>query len=116
MDPTVERVLFSRMLTADYVVVGAGSAGCAVARRLAESGASVVVLEAGKREDKGALKSLLDIPGGVSVLLSSPQLKKLVDWGYQSAPQPSASDRVIPMTRGKVVGGSSSINGMLFVR
>ncbi len=104
------------MVTADYVVVGAGSAGCAVARRLAESGASVVVLEAGKREDKGALKSLLDVPGGVSVLLSTPQLKKLVDWGYKSVPQTSALDRVIPMTRGKLVGGSSSINGMLFVR
>ena len=104
------------MVTADYVVVGAGSAGCAVARRLAESGASVVVLEAGKREDKGALKSLLDVPGGVSVLLSTPQLKKLVDWGYKSVPQTSALDRVIPMTRGKVVGGSSSVNGMLFVR
>lgn len=104
------------MVTADYVVVGAGSAGCAVARRLAESGVDVVLLEAGKREDKGALKSLLDIPGGVSVLLSTPQLKKLVDWGYKSVPQAGALDREIPMTRGKLVGGSSSVNGMLFVR
>lgn len=104
------------MVAADYVVVGAGSAGCATARRLAESGASVVLLEAGKREDKGPLKSLIDIPGGVSVLLSTPQLKKYFDWNYKSVPQPDAFGRVMPMPRGKVVGGSSSINGMLFVR
>jgi choline dehydrogenase-like flavoprotein len=87
-----------------------------MARRLAESGASVVLLEAGKREDKGPLKSLLDVPGGVSVLLSTPALKRYVDWGYKSVPQASALDRVIPLTRGKVVGGSSSVNGMIFVR
>uniref|UniRef100_UPI001601C0E2 GMC family oxidoreductase n=1 Tax=Nocardioides stalactiti TaxID=2755356 RepID=UPI001601C0E2 len=103
-------------MRADYVVVGAGSAGCAVARRLAESGASVIVLEAGGPETSRAVRSLIEIPGAVAVLLASPQLKKLVDWGYKSVPQASALDRVIPMTRGKVVGGSSSINGMLFVR
>ncbi|KAA1421927.1 FAD-binding protein [Nocardioides humilatus] len=104
------------MVTSDYVVVGAGSAGCAVARRLAESGASVTLVEAGKREDGRGVKSLVDIPGAVSVLLSTPQLKKLVDWGYKSVPQAAALDRVIPMTRGKLVGGSSSVNGMLWVR
>jgi choline dehydrogenase-like flavoprotein len=104
------------VVSADYVIVGAGSAGCATARRLAESGASVLLLEAGKREDKGLLKSLLDLPGGVSVLLSTPELKKYVDWGYKSVPQTGAWGRTIPMTRGKVVGGSSSVNGMLFVR
>jgi choline dehydrogenase-like flavoprotein len=104
------------VVTADYVVVGAGSAGCAAARRLAESGTSVVLLEAGKREDKGPLKSLLDVPGGVSVLLSTPQLKRFVDWGYKSVPQTAAWGRTIPMTRGRLVGGSSSVNGMLFVR
>jgi len=105
-----------QVVTVDYAIVGAGSAGCAVARRLAESGASVMLLEAGKREDKGPLKSLLDIPGGVSVLLSTPELKRHVDWGYKSVPQTSAWDRTIPLTRGKVVGGSSSVNGMIFVR
>ena len=50
------------MTQADYVVVGAGSAGCAVARRLAESGASVVLLEAGKRDDKGLAKMLFQTP------------------------------------------------------
>lgn len=104
------------MVSADYVIVGAGSAGCAAGRRLAESGASVLILEAGKREDSGPLKSLLDIPGGISVLLATPQLKRYVDWGYKSVPQTSAWGRTIPLTRGKVVGGSSSVNGMIFVR
>ena len=103
-------------MRADYVVVGAGSAGCAIARRLAESGASVVVAEAGGSESRASVRNLIDIPGAVAVLLATPQLKRLVDWGYKSVPQRHASGRTIPMTRGKVVGGSSSINGMLFVR
>ena len=104
------------MTSADYVVVGAGSAGCAVARRLAESGASVVLVEAGGRDDKGLAKMLFQTPGALSVMHSTPQLKKLFDWGYKSTPQKHAWDRVIPMTRGRVLGGSSSVNGMLFVR
>ncbi len=104
------------MTEADYIVVGAGSAGCAVARRLAESGASVVLVEAGPADNKGALKSLYRIPGAVSVLHSTPELKKYFDWGYKSVPQADAWDREIPQTRGKVLGGSSSVNGMLFVR
>ena len=104
------------MTQADYVVVGAGSAGCAVARRLAESGASVVLVEAGGNDDKGLAKMLFQTPGAISVMHSTPQLKKLFDWGYKSTPQKHAWDRTIPMTRGKVLGGSSSINGMLFVR
>lgn len=104
------------MSQADYVVVGAGSAGCAVARRLAESGSSVVLVEAGGRDDRGPLKSLLSVPGAVSALMSTPQLKKNFDWGYKSVPQDNAWQRVIPQTRGRVLGGSSSVNGMLFVR
>ncbi|MFE3442728.1 GMC family oxidoreductase [Nocardia sp. NPDC059180] len=104
------------MAEADYVVVGAGSAGCAVARRLAESGASVVLLEAGGADNKGIAKMLFQIPGAVSVMHSTPQLKKLFDWGSTSTPQRNALDRRIPMTRGRVLGGSSSVNGMLFVR
>ncbi|WP_300677686.1 GMC family oxidoreductase N-terminal domain-containing protein [Nocardioides sp.] len=103
-------------MQADYVVVGAGSAGAATARRLADSGASVIVIEAGGSDARIGVKNLLEIPGAVAVMLSTPQLKKLVDWGYKSVPQAAAQDRVIPMTRGKVVGGSSSINGMLWVR
>ncbi|GAA1880236.1 GMC family oxidoreductase [Actinomadura bangladeshensis] len=104
------------MVRADYVVVGAGSAGCAVARRLAESGASVAVLEAGRRDTARGVKNLLEIPGAVAVLMSTPQLKRLVDWGFKSVPQTAAWGRVIPQVRGRVLGGSSSVNGMLFVR
>jgi choline dehydrogenase-like flavoprotein len=104
------------MVTADYVVVGAGSAGCAAARRLAESGASVAVIEAGGPDTAMSVKSLLELPGAIAALHSTPQLKKLVDWGYKSVPQTNAWGRTIPMTRGKVLGGSSSVNGMLFVR
>ncbi|RZL73427.1 MAG: FAD-dependent oxidoreductase, partial [Rhodococcus sp. (in: high G+C Gram-positive bacteria)] len=75
------------MTEADYVVVGAGSAGCAVARRLAESGASVVLLEAGGADNKGWAKMLFQIPGAINVMHSTPQLKKLFDWGYKSTPQ-----------------------------
>ncbi|MER7013141.1 FAD-dependent oxidoreductase [Saccharopolyspora sp. NPDC000359] len=104
------------MAEADYVVVGAGSAGCAVARRLAERGSSVVLVEAGPRDDRGPLKNLLRIPGAIAVVHSTPQLKKFFDWGYKSVPQEHAAHRTIPQTRGKVLGGSSSVNGMLFVR
>src|SRR5690349_12930146 len=114
--PELEHVIVSAMVQADYVVVGAGSAGCAAARRLAESGASVVLLEAGGDDTKGLAKLLFQIPGAVAIMHSTPQLKKYFDWGYKSVPQESAWDRQVPQTRGKVLGGSSSVNGMLFVR
>ncbi|WP_245900625.1 GMC family oxidoreductase [Prauserella shujinwangii] len=100
------------MSSADYVVVGAGSAGCAVAGRLAEAGASVVLVEAGGPDRT----RLVRVPGMISMVHTLPQLKKRLDWGYYSVPQKHALDRRIPQTRGKVMGGSSSINGMLFVR
>ena len=97
----------------DYVIVGAGSAGCIVASRLAEDGDTrVLLLEAG-----GTDKSrFCEIPGMVSVIHAVPQVKKRFDWGYYTVPQEHAAGRRIPSTRGKVLGGSSSINGMLFVR
>lgn len=98
---------------ADYVVVGAGSAGAATAARLARSGASVILLEAGKRDDKNYLVTK---PGMIGPMHSVPQIQSTVDWGYRTVPQKSALNRRIPQTRGKVVGGSSSVNGLLWVR
>jgi choline dehydrogenase len=97
---------------ADYVVVGSGSSGAAIASRLAESGASVIVLEAGKTDEKLLVKK----PGLVGPMHAVPQLKKPLDWGYYSVPQKHLLDRRMPVPRGKVVGGSSSINGMVYVR
>jgi len=96
----------------DYVVVGAGSAGCLLAARLAEAGAEVLLLEAGASDRT----RFCEIPGMVSVIHTVPQVKKRFDWGYYTVPQKHALDRRIPAVRGKVLGGSSSINGMLFVR
>ena len=97
---------------ADYVVVGAGSAGSAVASRLAASGASVILLEAGKRDTS----ILVTKPGMIGPMHAEPKIKKTVDWGYYTTPQKHMNNRVIPQTRGKVVGGSSSVNGLLWVR
>ena len=97
---------------ADYVVVGSGSSGAAIAGRLAESGASVIVLEAGKSDEKFLTKK----PGMIGPMHAVPEIKKTVDWGYYSVPQKHLLDRKMPVPRGKVVGGSSSINGMVYVR
>ncbi|MCD4533842.1 GMC family oxidoreductase N-terminal domain-containing protein [Nocardioides sp. cx-169] len=97
---------------ADYVVVGSGSSGAAIAGRLAQSGASVIVLEAGKSDEQYLVKK----PGMIGPMHSVPQIKARVDWGYYSTPQKHLLDRTMPVPRGKVVGGSSSINGMVYVR
>lgn len=97
---------------ADYVVVGSGSSGAAIAGRLAESGASVIVLEAGRTDEKLLVKK----PGLVGPMHAVPQLKKPFDWGFYTVPQKHVLDRRMPVPRGKVVGGSSSINGMVYVR
>jgi choline dehydrogenase-like flavoprotein len=97
---------------ADYIVVGAGSAGCIIASRLAERGARVLLLEAGRADGSRFLR----IPGMVSIVHMIPQVKKKFDWGFYTVPQKHALGRKIPTVRGKVLGGSSSINGLLFVR
>ncbi|MEV8321073.1 GMC family oxidoreductase N-terminal domain-containing protein [Streptomyces sp. NPDC059900] len=99
---------------ADYIVVGAGSAGCIVARRLADTGASVILVEAGA--DRLDRSRVIRVPGMISIMHSVPQVKKRFDWGYYTTPQEHAGGRRIPVTRGKLLGGSSAINGMLFVR
>ncbi|MDC0738601.1 choline dehydrogenase [Cognatishimia sp. SS12] len=95
-------------MIADYVVVGAGSAGCALTYRLAEAGHSVLVLEHGGT-DAGPL---IQMPGA----LSFPMNMRRYDWGYHTQPEPHLGGRQLVTPRGKVVGGSSSINGMVYVR
>ncbi|MEE4345356.1 MAG: choline dehydrogenase [Paracoccaceae bacterium] len=95
-------------MEADFVIVGAGSAGCAMAYRLAEAGSSVLVIEHGGT-DAGPF---IQMPAA----LSYPMNMKRYDWGYQSEPEPHLSNRRLAVPRGKVIGGSSSINGMVYVR
>ena len=95
-------------MEADYVIVGAGSAGCAMAYRLAEAGRSVLVVEHGGT-DAGPF---IQMPGA----LSYPMNMKRYDWGYSSEPEPHLGGRKMACPRGKVIGGSSSINGMVYVR
>ena len=97
---------------AEYVVVGGGSAGCAVAGRLADAGKSVILIEAG-----GSDKSIMfRRPGMITMIHSEPKLKAKFDWGFYNAPQEHVNGRSIPATRGRVMGGSGSVNGMIFVR
>ena len=95
-------------MEADFVVVGAGSAGCAMAYRLAEAGVSVLVVEHGGT-DAGPL---IQMPGA----LSFPMNMSRYDWGYRTEPEPHLGGRRLACPRGKVIGGSSSINGMVYVR
>ena len=95
-------------MEADFVIVGAGSAGCAMAYRLAEAGASVLVIEHGG-SDAGPF---IQMPAA----LSYPMNMRRYDWGYRSEPEPNLNNRRLAVPRGKVIGGSSSINGMVYVR
>jgi choline dehydrogenase len=95
-------------MQADYVIVGAGSAGCAIAYRLSAAGKRVIVIEEGGT-DAGPL---IQMPGA----LSYPMNMKRYDWGYMSEPEPHLDGRQLVTPRGRVRGGSSSINGMVYVR
>jgi choline dehydrogenase len=95
-------------MTSDYVIVGAGSAGCAMAFRLAEAGRSVTIIEHGG-SDAGPF---IQMPAA----LSYPMNMGLYDWGFATEPEPHLGGRRLVTPRGKVIGGSSSINGMVYVR
>ena len=95
----------------DYVIVGGGSAGCALANRLSEDGSiNVLVLEAGRPDY--IWDAFIHMPAGFSFPLGS----RFYDWMYQSEPEAGLGGRKVYHARGKVLGGSSSINGMIFQR
>lgn len=95
-------------MNADYVIIGAGSAGCAIAYRLAEAGKQVLIIEHGGT-DAGPF---IQMPAA----LSYPMNMKMYDWGMSTEPEPHLDGRSLVTPRGKVIGGSSSINGMVYVR
>ncbi|MDP5217905.1 choline dehydrogenase [Ruegeria sp. 2205SS24-7] len=95
-------------MEADFVIVGAGSAGCAMAYRLSEAGSSVLVIEHGGSD----IGPFIQMPAA----LSYPMNMSRYDWGFNSEPEPHLNNRRLVVPRGKVIGGSSSINGMVYVR
>lgn len=95
-------------MQADYVIIGAGSAGAALTYRLTEAGHKVIVIEHGGTD----VGPFIQMPGA----LSYPMNMSRYDWGFQSEPEEHLNNRRLATPRGKVIGGSSSINGMIFVR
>ena len=92
----------------DYIIIGAGSAGCVLANRLSENPKNkVLLIEAGGRDSN----PWIHIPVGYYKTMHNPQ----VDWCYKTEPDETMANRSIPYPRGKTLGGSSSINGLLYI-
>lgn len=99
----------SRLAEYDYVIVGAGSAGCVLAHRLTETeGVSVLLLEAGGRD----LNPFIHMPAGLAKLVSNQR----INWGFMTEPEAALDGRRMYWPRGRVLGGSSSINAMCYIR
>ena len=92
----------------DFIVVGAGASGCVITRRLIDAGYSVTLIEAG---DLRYRDSNIDNVGGFTNLWGS-----RADWAYKTTPQEGLNNRPITINQGKVVGGSSALNAMMYVR
>jgi choline dehydrogenase len=95
--------------TFDYIVAGAGSAGCVIAARLSENPKHrVLLLEAGPKDSS----PWIHMPMGYAKLFANPKL----NWMFESEPEPELNNRTMYQPRGKVLGGTSSINGMVYMR
>ena len=94
--------------TFDYIVIGAGSAGCVVTARLAEAGATVAAIEAGGKDNS----PFIAIPGLLPPIVYEPWF----NWCFNTEPEPNLNNRRLFTPRGKVVGGTGSINGMVYIR
>jgi choline dehydrogenase len=102
------RRIVDAMTTYDYIVVGAGSAGCAIAGRLAtDSSASVLLIEAGGSDRRFTIRAPLTAPM---------QYGTSLDWAYETEPEPACADRRIAQPRGRVLGGCSAMNSMFWIK
>ena len=106
--PCFKRHIMELEFEFDHIIVGSGSAGSVMAHRLSEAGRSVLVLEYGGTD----LGPLIQMPSALSI----PMNMKRYNWGFETEPEPHLNGRRLATPRGKVVGGSSSINGMVYVR